>query len=120
MSEEFDNLDEFEVSASPAALPNATAVLVLGILSIVTCWLYGIPGIIMGIIAIVLHKKNKTLYLSNKTKYEQSFKNSKAGFICGIIGLCLSVLMIIYFIVVVLFVAGAIATAGSYNGYNGF
>jgi uncharacterized membrane protein len=74
----------------------------------------------MGIIAIVLHKKNKTLYLSNKTKYEQSFKNSKAGFICGIIGLCLSVLMIIYFIVVVLFVAGAIATAGSYNGYNGF
>ena len=50
-------LDEFEISGSPAALPNATAVLVLGILSIVTCWLYGIPGIIMGIIAIVLAQK---------------------------------------------------------------
>ena len=96
MSEEFENLDEFEVSGSPAAVPNATAVLVLGILSIVTCWLYGIPGIIMGIIAISMHKKDKALYLSNKGKYEQSFKNSKAGFVCGIIGLCLSALWIIY------------------------
>jgi hypothetical protein len=120
MSEEFENLDEFEVSGSPAALPNATAVLVLGILSIVTCWLYGIPGIIMGIIAISMHKKDKALYLSNKTKYGQSFKNSKAGFICGIIGLSLSALWIIYLVVVLLFVAGAVATAGSYNGYNGF
>lgn len=120
MSEESENLDEFEVSGSPAALPNATAVLVLGILSIVTCWLYGIPGIIMGIIAISMHKKDKALYLSNKTKYGQSFKNSKAGFICGIIGLSLSALWIIYLVVVLLFVAGAVATAGSYNGYNGF
>jgi hypothetical protein len=120
MSEEFENLDEFEVSGSPAALPNATAVLVLGILSIVTCWLYGIPGIIMGIIAISMHKKDKALYLSNKAKYGQSFKNSKAGFICGIIGLSLSALWIIYLVVVLLFVAGAVATAGSYNGYNGF
>ena len=121
MSEEFENLDEFEISGSPAAVPNATAVLVLGILSIVTCWLYGIPGIIMGIIAISMHKKDKALYLSNKGKYEQSFKNSKAGFICGIIGLSLSALWIIYLVVVLLFVAGAVATAGSYNGgYNSF
>lgn len=118
MSEEFENLDEFEVSGGPEAVPNATAVLVLGILSIVTCWLYGIPGIVMGIIAISMHKKDKALYLSNKTKYEQSFKNSKAGFICGIIGLSLSALMIIYLIVVVLFVAaGTVAAAGSYNGF---
>ena len=36
MSEEFENLDEFEVSGGPAAVPNATAVLVLGILSTLT------------------------------------------------------------------------------------
>jgi len=120
MSEEFENLDEFEVSGSPAALPNATAVLVLGILSIITCWLWGIPGIIMGIIAISLHKKNKTLYLSNKAKYEQSFKNSKAGFVCGIIGLSLSALAILYFIIWALVFAGIAAAAASSGAYQQF
>jgi len=117
MSEEFENLDEFEVSGGNGALPNATAVLVLGILSIVTCWLYALPGIIMGIIAISMHKKDKAMYLSNKAKYAQSFKNSRAGFICGIIGLSLSALFIIYLVVVILVFAGAVATSGSYNSF---
>lgn len=118
MSEEFENLDEFEVSGGTGVVPNATAVLVLGILSIVTCWLYGIPGIVLGIIAIVMHKKDKALYLSNKPKYEQSFKNSKAGFICGIIGLSLSALFLIYIVIVLVVFAGAMATAGSYNSFR--
>ena len=42
-------------------LPNATAVLVLGILSIVTCCCYGIPGIVAGIIGLVLYKKDNAL-----------------------------------------------------------
>ena len=110
MSGEFENLDEFEISGSPAALPNATAVLVLGILSIVTCILYGIIGLILGIIAISLHKKDKALYESNKSKYAQSFKNSRAGFICGVIGLSLSALYIlIFFIAVIIGVSGAAA-----------
>lgn len=71
-------------------LPNATAVLVLGILSIVGCFLYGLPGIVCGIIAIALHKKDKLQYESNPQAYENSFKNSRGGFICGIIGLSLS------------------------------
>ena len=113
MSEEFENLDEFEVSGSPAALPNATAVLVMGILSIITCWVLGIVGAVLGIIAIVLHKKDKALYLSNKAKYEQSFKNSKAGFVCSIIGLSLSALWIIYYLFWVILVAGAVSAASS-------
>ena len=40
-------------------LPNATAVLVLGILSIVTCCCYGVVGLILGIIALVLAKKER-------------------------------------------------------------
>ncbi len=84
----------------PAGLPNASACLALGIISIATCWLYAIPGVVCGIIALVLHQKDKKLYLSNRPKYEQSFKSSKAGFICGIIGLSLSAFMLIYFIVV--------------------
>jgi len=118
MSEDLGNLDEFEVtSGGNAALPNATAVLVLGILSIVTCWLYGIIGAILGIIALVLHKKDKALYNANKAKYALSFKNSKAGFICAIIGLSLSALFLIYIIVVVVVIAGAAASTGAYNHF---
>lgn len=83
---------------SPANLPNAVAVLVLGICSIVTCWLWGIIGLACGIIALALHKKDKELYRSNPAKYAQSYKNSQAGFICGIIGVSLSA---IFFVVMV-------------------
>ena len=98
MSEEFDNIDEFDIQGGNANLPNATAVLVLGILSIVTCWIWGLIGIILGIIAIALHGKDKAIYKSNPSRYQASFKNSQAGFICGIIGLSLSALMLIYMI----------------------
>lgn len=98
------DLDVLDAGSSnnnyPASVPNASACLALGIISIATCWLYAIPGIVCGIIAIVLHQKDKKMYLSNTNKYEQSFKTSKAGFICGIIGLSLSAFMLIYFVVV--------------------
>ena len=44
-------------------LPNATPVLVLGILSIVMCFCYGILGLILGIIALVLSASSKRLYM---------------------------------------------------------
>lgn len=81
-------------------LPNATAALVLGIISIATCWLYGLPGLVCGIIAIVLHNKDKKIYAEDPVAYNQSFKNSKAGFVCAIIGMSLSALFLIYLIVV--------------------
>ncbi len=112
MSEQFENLDEFEVSVGPAAVPNATAVLVLGILSIVTCIFYGIIGLILGIIAISLHKKDKALYESNKSKYAQSFKNSRAGFICGVIGLSLSALYVLIFVIAIII---GVSSAAAYN-----
>lgn len=77
-------------------LPNATATLVLGICSIVGCLFYGVPGLICGIIALVLHRKDKAIYQSNPSMYEASFKNAKAGFICAVIGTSLSAL---YFII---------------------
>jgi hypothetical protein len=86
------------------ALPNATAVLVLGILSIVFCFCYGIVGAALGIIAIVLASKANKLYASSPDTYTQSsFKNMKAGRVCAIIGLCLSSLYLIYFIIVISF-----------------
>ena len=98
MSEE---LDSFELQRDKV-LPNATAVLVLGILSLVTCFIYGIIGLILGIIALVLHKKDKAIYQTNPAAYERSFKNSNAGKICAIIGVSLSALYFLFFVVIIL------------------
>ncbi len=45
-----------EVTQIP--LPNATTVLVFGIISIVLCWCHGIFGLILAIIALVLANKD--------------------------------------------------------------
>ncbi|MCC6702618.1 MAG: hypothetical protein IT221_13895 [Fluviicola sp.] len=98
----------------PAPLPNATGALVLGIISIVTCWLYAIPGLVCGIIALSLHAKDKKIYQTNPAKYEQSFKTSKAGQVCAIVGLSLSGLMFVYFLVILVFLAGAVGSFGRF------
>lgn len=92
-------------------LPNSTAVLVLGIISIVSCWIYGVPGVICGIIALVLFNKDKKLYEENPEIYLTSYKNAKAGQICAIIGLSLSGLVLIYFAIVLIFLGSMIGAA---------
>ncbi|WP_293298715.1 CCC motif membrane protein [Pedobacter sp. UBA4863] len=85
------------------ALPNATAVLVLGILSIVTCCcFYGAISLVLAIIALVLAKKDKVLYFANTGFYtESSYKNLNAGRVCAIIGLVFGILIVIALIVFV-------------------
>lgn len=77
-------------------LPNATAVLVLGIVSIVGCVFYGVVGLVCGIIALSLHKKNKDAYALSPAKYAASWKNAKAGYVCAIVGVSLSALYFIF------------------------
>jgi hypothetical protein len=92
-------------------LPNSTAVLVLGIISIVGCFCYGIVGIVTGIIALVLAGKDNVLLAQNPGLYsEASVKNMKAGRVCGIIGLSLSAVYIICIIIYIVFV-GAVFSA---------
>ena len=50
-------------------LPNGTAVLVLGILSILTCCCYGFIGLTLGIVALVLAKKDLKLYQESPELY---------------------------------------------------
>ncbi|MBI1838043.1 MAG: DUF4190 domain-containing protein [Flavobacteriia bacterium] len=78
------------------SLPNAIAVLVLGIVSLVGYVFWGVLGLICGIVAIILHKKDKLIYEFNPDVFENSFKSSRAGYICGIVGVSLSFLMIIF------------------------
>jgi hypothetical protein len=80
-------------------LPNATAVLILGILSIVGCCFYAV-GIIFSIIALVMAKKDKALYALNPDLYD-NYSNLKTGRILAIIGLILN---IIYIILIVAFI----------------
>ncbi|RNC87120.1 MAG: DUF4190 domain-containing protein [Winogradskyella sp.] len=78
-------------------LPNGTLVLVMGILSIIGCCCYGVPGLIFGIVAIVLGNKATKVYQAAPENYT-GFGNVKAGKIMGIIGVVLSILMVIYII----------------------
>lgn len=78
-------------------LPNGTAVLVLGILSILTCCCYGVIGLTLGIIALVLAKKDLKLYQESPELY-LNYKNINTGRILSIIGIVLSSISMIAFI----------------------
>jgi len=88
---DFDTLD----NGGGGKLPNAVTVLVLGICSIVGCLFYAVPGLVCGIIALALSRKDTSLYMSDTRRYAESYKLSNAGKICGIIGVSLSALYLI-------------------------
>ena len=65
----------------------------MGILSIVTCFCYGIIGLICGIVAIILAVKDEKLYKSDPENYK-GIGNATAGKITGIIGIILNLILI--------------------------
>jgi hypothetical protein len=86
------------------ALPNATAVLVLGILSIVVCF-------ITGIIALVLANKDMALYNANPGVYSpSSLSNIKTGRICAIVGIALQLVGLIIYIIFIVALFSSVAT----------
>ena len=99
-------------------LPNATAVLILGILSIVSCFCYGIFGIILGIIALVLASKDLSKYKIDPKRYTLgSLSNLKAGKVCAIVGLCISAVYLIFIVIYVL-ILGLAATTVPWEMYQ--
>lgn len=86
------------------ALPNSAAVLVLGIISIALCWLYGIVALVCGIVAIALSGKPLQMYKENPSAYTlSSYNNMKAGRVCAIIGICLAGLVVLSVIIGLVF-----------------
>ena len=88
-------------------LSNATASLVLGIISIVTslCYVSALIGIICGIIGLVLGNKDRGLYQSTPELYtNSSYSTSNAGRTCSIIGLILGALWLVFIIIMLIFV----------------
>ena len=84
-------------------LPNSTGILVLGILSIITCCCYGVIGLILGIVALVMAKKAAKLYLESPENYT-GYSNVKTGKILAIIGIVLNVLMLLYFVFILVYI----------------
>jgi M penetrans paralogue family 26 len=99
------------------AVPYSTSVLVMGILSIVGCWCWGLPGVVLGIIGLVQSGKGKEAYNQNPALYTPgSLKNLNAGRVCSIIGLCLSGFVMLSLIIKVIFF-GAMLTALPWHSF---
>lgn len=89
-------------------LQNATATLVLGIFSILSNCCIPVLPIILGVIALVISKKDKALYEANPQDYSD-YGNLSAGRITAIIGIVLGILGLLYTIFVLVTI-----------GYSGF
>jgi hypothetical protein len=85
-------------------LPNATAVLVLGICSIVFGCLF--VGLILGIIGLSLGSKGKKLYRENPEAYD-GYGSLNAGYIMSIIGTIFGGLYVLYYLVIIAIIGGA-------------
>ncbi|MFY7741779.1 MAG: CCC motif membrane protein [Flavobacterium sp.] len=78
-------------------LPNSTAILILGIFSILTCCCYGVLGILLSVIALYLANKDTQLYMENKESYS-NYSNIKTGKVLAYIGLILSIIYLLFVI----------------------
>jgi hypothetical protein len=85
-------------------LPNSTAVLVLGICSIVFGCFF--VGLILGIIGLNLGGKGRKMYSANPELYD-GYGALNAGWIMSIIGTILGGLYTIYWVLVVLILGHA-------------
>ena len=90
-------------------LPNSNTILVLGILSLVFCWLHilSIIGVVLSIVTLSLASKETSLFYLQPNNFTlSSLNNVKAGRTCAIIGLIISILI---FIVALLTIIGFLA-----------
>ncbi|GBU07041.1 hypothetical protein AwDysgo_03720 [Bacteroidales bacterium] len=103
-----------------APVPNADLVLVFGILSIVGCCCYGIPGIIFGVISLVFAKKASDQYAANPQGYQASSMSSvNTGRICAIVGLIPSILyLLLIILMIMIFGFTALIDPGYWSNYS--
>lgn len=88
----------------------ATASLVLGIVGLVGCLFYGLPGVVCGLIAMYQGKKGERLVQSGEAPVT-SLGNAKAGRIMGLISLILGSLFFLFMFLYFVFVIGIVSAA---------
>ncbi|MBM3921333.1 MAG: DUF4190 domain-containing protein [Sphingomonadales bacterium] len=85
------------------SLPNSTATLVMGILSIVfSCFFV---GLILGIIGLSISGKGRKMYRANPSGYD-GYGALNAGYIMSIIGTIIGSLYTLYYIILVVIIGG--------------
>lgn len=90
------------VCASPTGTTaKATASLVLGIISICTCFMYGIPSLVCGILAVVFGRSAKGMIARGEMPASAE-GSAKAGVICGTIGIALSAVFWIFIVCILI------------------
>ncbi|MAW65163.1 MAG: hypothetical protein CMD18_03105 [Flavobacteriales bacterium] len=95
-------------------IPYSKTVLILGILSIPTCFCFGIVGVIIAFITFYLHKKALFSYTSNSEKYgKTSYNNLKTGKICATVGLILGLMYLLF--VTLLKISGFLSTYSNFS-----
>jgi hypothetical protein len=87
---------------APREHPQGTAVLVLGILSLIVC------PLILSIIAVVMGKKALNEIDAHPGVYTNR-STVKAGLVCGVVSLCLSAAFVLFYLIVIIGVAAATA-----------
>jgi len=96
---------QHQPGGQPQTQGKAITAMVLGICSIPACALYGIPGVICGVLALVFAKQASSA-IEAGTAPASSAGFVKAGKICGIIGLSISAL---YFLIMLVMIIIAVA-----------
>lgn len=93
-------------------VPNSQGILISGIFSLVTtfcCGGIGVVGLALGIIAVAMSSRAQDLYRQNPRAYtESSIKNVNGGRVCGIIGIVVNGVMIIFMIIYLVFVGAGL------------
>lgn len=80
---------------NPQTQGKAIAALVLGICSIPGCFMYGAPGVVCGILAIIFAKQARVAIQEGRAPVT-SAGMAKGGLICGIVGLSLSAVYLLF------------------------
>lgn len=90
------------VSNTRKSLPNAFAVLLLGLFSLLFSVVYGIPGFLCGVIALVLSRSAKRLRRQSPDSYTAgSWRLIVTGRVLATIGLILSLLVMAILVIMI-------------------
>jgi len=123
MEDELMPIDSYAQGRTTGHAPNnkeLKTVKTLGIVSIVTsivcCLIYGIPGLVTGIIGLVLGNQAQRKYEENPENYYNGYlEDIKGAKTLNIIGICISGLVILGIIAYVIFIFTYAAGAGDFR-----
>ena len=94
----------------------AIAAMILGIMSMMTCMFYGIPGLVCGILALVFARQARDrVQLGQAPQFSLDF--ARAGRVCGWVGIGLSIVFLVIMAAYMIFIFAIIGAAAGAGGF---